>query len=171
VTAIDSGNQLSLIEPVAFTPDGRALAVTRFSAISLWDLADPAKPRELSQTPESQVGTATVNAIAVHPDGRLVATARDDGSIDIWDIGDRMRPILATTVRTSTEPLHAVAFVPAGDWFAGGDLDGAVTVWSVGDLPALAADARRVACRVAGGPTPDEWAAYVPGYDFRELCT
>lgn len=54
-----------------------------------------------------------VYAVAHHPDGTMLATGSDDGTIRIWDIhtGNHIR-----TSREHTGPVRALAYSPDGRW-------------------------------------------------------
>ncbi|SQE00500.1 Serine/threonine protein kinase with WD40 repeats (fragment) [Parafrankia sp. Ea1.12] len=64
---------------VAFAPDGRTLAD---DTVRLWDVTDPATPRPLSSG-----RTDAVNSVAFAPDGRTLASASDDNTVQLWEIG------------------------------------------------------------------------------------
>src|SRR5262249_43349738 len=73
---------------------------------------------------------APVWAIAFGPQGKLLATASDDGQVKLWD------PATAKEVRTVRYPeneekgsFRAVAFSPDGKRLVTGTRDGRVTVW------------------------------------------
>jgi len=65
---------------VAFSPDGRHLAVPRADQrVALFDARDGRLIRDLAGH------TADVNVVAFSPDGRRLATAGDDRTIRLWD--------------------------------------------------------------------------------------
>jgi WD40 repeat protein len=67
----------------------------------------------------------TVRAVALSPDGTLVATAGDDASVRIWDV--------ATGNRSQRMPrpaaIRSLAFSPDGAYLAVGGADGSLTLW------------------------------------------
>jgi WD40 repeat protein len=105
---------------VAFSPGGRQVAIgTAGPAI----LIDAATARILGY-----YGPPGGNADAVtfSPDGRYLATGRDDFTVEVWDI--------ATTTRVFTYTGHiddvfTVAWSPNGKRIASGGADGTVQVW------------------------------------------
>lgn len=76
-----------------------------------------------------------VNSICFSPDGRLVATGSDDGSVLLWD--STSREVFSET-RGSGGSVLSVCFSPDGRVIAAGSLDGAVRLWDVGTSSLLA---------------------------------
>src|SRR5262245_34763484 len=73
------------------------------------------------------LSAGAVNGVAVHPDGRRVASCAQDSRVRIWD-ARTMRLLQSVEV-----PAHvrAVAFTPDGKHLAGAGADGRVRVWEV----------------------------------------
>src|SRR5690349_15585227 len=72
------------IESVVFTPDGKKLMTSGLEGIILWDMtlaAHPGAPLEEAHD---------VTALAVSPDGRMLASGASDSSVTIWDIATRL---------------------------------------------------------------------------------
>ena len=70
------------VSALAFSPDGKTLAVAAFGSdypLKLWDVASR---RELVAY---RGHTHEIRAIAFSPDGKLVASAGLDNTIKLWD--------------------------------------------------------------------------------------
>ncbi|MEU6315045.1 WD40 repeat domain-containing protein [Streptomyces sp. NPDC047014] len=100
----------------AFSPDGRRLAVGGFGGgVHLWDVTDPARPRELPAVPGAS-GRA-VETLAFDREGTTLAvgTIADAnavrGEIVLWDVSDAERPRRRTALATPTG-VASLAFSP-----------------------------------------------------------
>ncbi|MEO8611384.1 MAG: WD40 repeat domain-containing protein [Chloroflexota bacterium] len=114
---------------VGFSPDGNRLAVVRMQQLEVWDTATGVKQR---------VGDARdyIQRVVFSPDGSLIATAEQNGMVEIWD-AENLRQ-----VANIQHPRHAydVAFSPDGKILATySNIDSdeeptAIFLWSVDDL-------------------------------------
>ncbi|MFD8767159.1 WD40 repeat domain-containing protein, partial [Streptomyces mirabilis] len=114
----DSGE----VSRVAFSPDGRFLAVASGNVIRLWDPV-----RRTSGGAALTVPPGEVYSVAFSPDGRLVAASSSDGTLRVWDAVRRTLNGEADTV--PIERFYSVAFSPDGLLLATGSADGKVQVW------------------------------------------
>jgi WD40 repeat protein len=76
--------------------DGRTMAIgpNRALAVQLWDL-DADRPLGSVMNPRS-ANVVTWGGIGLTPDGRTLAVAREDGTIELWDVPTRnLRKTLA----------------------------------------------------------------------------
>jgi WD40 repeat protein len=131
---------------VAISSAGRLLATTSHDdeRVILWDLADPAAPRQLGQpiTRDRDLDAGDAGAV-LSPDGRILATAGDaftDEAVVLWDLGDpanprrRGRPIAFGSTRGwASNNVSAMALSPDARILATGSTDETVTLWDVGD--------------------------------------
>jgi WD40 repeat protein len=102
---------------VAFGP-GRHLLVSAVGGASqdsmdtVWDVTDPARPRQLSAFLGGE-------PTALSPDGRIVATVSFDGQPVLWNVANPRRPArIAMMQAGGTAPLWGEAFSPDGQILA-----------------------------------------------------
>ena len=76
-----STGHTSLVNSVAFSPDGKTLASgSRDATIRLWDVASGREFKTLKGH------LSDVDSIAFSPDGKTLASASDDKTIKLWDV-------------------------------------------------------------------------------------
>ena len=143
--------------PVAFSPDGRLLAVRDVSkhndTIQLWEAASG---KEIGTLCDKHSNCLT--SIAFSPDGRMVAAGSlgrpSDGiagELVLWDLASG-KEIAARADHRGW--LLAVAFSPDGRRLISGAYDTTALVW---DVPTLARGARPAAVRVAPKEIDSLW--------------
>ncbi|HSR24169.1 MAG TPA: hypothetical protein VLW53_11500, partial [Candidatus Eisenbacteria bacterium] len=122
---------------VTFSPDGRFLVAAAGGghALLLWDARTHARVTSV-QRPDPPRGASDggINQVAVAPDGHTVATSFQDGTIGLWDIGQRR--YLGTFGQPSagghTGRINDLTFSPDGGTLAtAGASDSAVKLWDV----------------------------------------
>ncbi|MFF2506593.1 TIR domain-containing protein [Streptomyces sp. NPDC058067] len=128
-------------QAVAFGSDGHTLFAGL--PVKAWDTRDPAHLRDLS--PET-VRTSGAVGISVNPVLPLLAVGRRPWeAVQLWDVGDRERPVFVETLAGAEPASQALAFSPDGELLAAPTRDGAVGLWrvarhrrpvAVGDVPA-----------------------------------
>jgi len=107
---------------VAFSPDGHRLAVA--SGIGIW-LYDVATSRELALLTGH---TDVVHSVAYSPDGTMLASGSQDGTVKLWEVASRET---ITTLEGHTRGVNYVLFSPDGTTLASGSGDGTVKLWEV----------------------------------------
>jgi WD40 repeat protein len=110
------------INHLAFSPDGRILAVALGWTAVLWDVA---RAEELRRLLGKHAGT--VWSVAFTPDGQTLMTGSTDGTVKLWDVATgRERAAFAWDIGR----VHVVAFAPDGlRAAAGGESD--IVIWDV----------------------------------------
>lgn len=112
----------SLIQSLAFSPDGRVLATGGSdSIVKLWDVSSGQELKTLKGH------TSGVGALAFNPDGTLLASAASgfDSTIRLWDVASGQ--VLTTFKHINVESL---AFSPDGHILASGGSEGA-KLWEI----------------------------------------
>lgn len=115
----------SWVRALAFRADGPTLLSGDFTGtLAQWRL-DAANP-----TPQRTLGAhrGWLRAIAVSPDGRLIATCGNDRLVKLWS-GDTLESV--RTFEGHESHVYNVAFHPSGRFLVSGDLRGVVRQWDV----------------------------------------
>jgi WD40 repeat protein len=136
----------------------------------LWDVSDPAHPRQIGDPLPAHINKIT--AIAFAPDGATLVTASADHTFILWDLTDPTRPRqLGDPVTASATELSDAAFSPHGDTLAIGSADGSTRMWDLDGLAAVRADPLGRACAITGKSLDiDEWAKFVPNLPYVDSC-
>jgi WD40 repeat protein len=116
---------------VAFAPDGKLLAgVSNYpgEGVKLWDPATWTALRTLRFSGRGY-------ALAVRPDGQVVAAGCADGKVRFWDPARGVEQP-ALSLPASDKGVFSVAYSPEGRYLATGNSDGTVYILRVDLLPA-----------------------------------
>ncbi|MFD0690149.1 nSTAND1 domain-containing NTPase [Actinomadura fibrosa] len=111
-------------DPGFFSPDGRFLAVLgRPEANSQFQLWDTGRRKKITALPQF---ARPARAVAIGPEGRLLAIAGADNTITLWDLH---REELWATLTGDGKTVTSLAFSPDGSTLASGNASHMVTLW------------------------------------------
>ena len=109
---------------IAFLPNGQVLAAIEGDALKVWSVASGDILHDFSK-----IGSP-ITAFAISPDGSLIAAARDDFSVTLYNPGS------TTELRTwsaHTGLINALAFSSGGKWLASASDDYKVIIWDLSE--------------------------------------
>lgn len=114
-----------LISTVVFTPDSQKLISASWDGtVRVWDAA------KLNETSLFDLDES-INAIALSPDGSLIAAALSMGSIIILDASDGSE---VAVLQGNTSRITCITFSPDGSVIASGSSDTLIRLWSGDDF-------------------------------------
>jgi hypothetical protein len=140
LTAPDPAASDDSVEAVAFSPDGRTLAVAAMSGrILLWNL----QTRDRIALPRAHANAVT--CVAFSPDGRTMASGSLDETIRLWNIATGRELMILSSKELNLGQVRSLSFSPDSTQLLAGTsrFEGGAVVWSTApslwDNPALAA--------------------------------
>ncbi|MCX5658365.1 MAG: protein kinase [Planctomycetota bacterium] len=120
------GPSATLERGLAFSPDGRLLAVTGEEGTILWNPADGKKVRELPRS--LATGGATLS-VAFSRDGRLLATGRMGGAWELWN--PQTGYLECSVANAHVAGIDGIAFSPDGSRVVTSSRDKQIKIWEV----------------------------------------
>ena len=110
---------------LALSPNGKQLAIARFSVVFVLDLAT----HEVVSTQTTLEGRIT--ALSWDPRGEYLAIGRSNGDVYLWSIGnsDSVSADRLESYRGSSTPIESIMFHPAGGVIFVAERGGKITVW------------------------------------------
>ena len=152
-----------LVSAVAFSADSRWLATGHGNDIYLWDLTSE-DPRSAPRIVQGH--TDTIWSLAFSPDGQTLASGSRDNTIRIWDMNAANITTSAVILYGHTAEVYDLAFVDANTVISN-SLDGTTRLWHLNFNKMML-----LACKRAGrNLTEQEWALYLGGETFRDVCS
>jgi WD40 repeat protein len=124
------------VDHLAFTPDGRSVVGTTFTGGVLeWNVATGAVVATV-QAPSPGLASITSDAVAVSPNGALIAFAGHvdnknssvTATVNLWNVATRQ---VVTTLNGGTDGMNSLAFSPDGNQIAAADIGGNVRLWDL----------------------------------------
>lgn len=118
----------TVINTLSFSRDGKVLAAGKdFGRVVLWDVQNRKFLRAL------ETGQGIVRAVALDPDGKIVATSgdSDDFSLELWDVATGK---LLKTLKEDSDFIHTLAFDSKGAWLAVSDNSGKMYILDISRL-------------------------------------
>ena len=103
----------------AFSPDGNFLAIPK-THITLWDIRDPDNIKDigiLPYEPPEGVHNWDTQAVDFSPDGKWVAVAHNNGTVNVWDFQSKQ---LVKTLEASYYEMDFLKFSPDNRFLAAG---------------------------------------------------
>jgi WD40 repeat protein len=156
------------VSALSFSPGGHLLAsASDGGTVALWDIAGPARITHLATLtlppPASSAQPGPDVALSFSPDGQLLASANDDGTVILWNIANPAQPARIATLHPNVPPGG-----PSGDialaFSAGGHTltmivgNSTVTQFSVTGLGAVTRITTSTLSSIGAGPV-----AFSPG--------
>lgn len=110
-------------DTIAFSPDGRTLAVAGYVEVMLWDVATGNMLQRVEEIP------CCVYSVAFSPDGKTLAGGGiNNGTMRLWDVRTG-KELVAFDGKTVA--VKSVAFSPDGKVLASGDIHSVIKLWDV----------------------------------------
>ncbi|WP_433340690.1 caspase, EACC1-associated type [Streptomyces sp. CA-253872] len=116
---------------LGWSPDGRYLTALTESALYVWDMSDPDRPRQVAREAADMGG---FRYWGWSPDGRALAVPTTRGRVLLWDLRKPAEPAV-TTLRVADErrTVYASVFQPHTSVLAVFTDDGVLRLWDLAE--------------------------------------
>ncbi|HEV3259806.1 MAG TPA: hypothetical protein VG013_23260 [Gemmataceae bacterium] len=115
--------QADPVHPIAFSPDGKAIALGSGNCVRLWEVATGKELRRLKGHEDE------VSSLAFSPDGKTLASGSWDRTVCFWEVSTG-KPRRAIPAHRGV--VLALAFSPDGKLLASAGQDRTVRLWDAG---------------------------------------
>lgn len=116
------------INKMAFSPDGKKIAMSENTTLMIWDLND----HECKYMKKFNNHKGKIDSITFSLDGKIIATGSRDNTIKIRDL-NKDEDSLPKTLLGHNKAITSLAFSPDGKVLVSGSRDNLAKVWSTKD--------------------------------------
>jgi WD40 repeat protein/energy-coupling factor transporter ATP-binding protein EcfA2 len=121
------------VRSLAYSPSGETLASGSWDSIRLWDVGDPSSVQPLGQPISGY--SLLMWSLSFSPDGKVLALGRNDGTIQLWDVGDnslqRWPPLGQPLTGHGGTVTHLTFSLDGQTLVSGSEEDGTIRRWDV----------------------------------------
>jgi WD40 repeat protein len=122
------------LSSMAFTPDGKVLAVADGYNISMWDMTNRSAPARVASIPVSDYESSVATSIEFSPNGRILAAGTNSGGTTLlFDVGDPSQPHQVGMLPANSSQILWASFAPDGRTLATAGMDNSIMLWDVSD--------------------------------------
>jgi WD40 repeat protein len=149
---------------ITFSPDGARIAVGETSGsdyrVRIWDT------RDFQAFGDPLRVDHAVTVAAFSSDGKILAAGSGDGTIRLWDVGDRTQ--LGAPLTGHSSGVTSLDFSPDGTKVVSASEDHTLRVWP---LPSLSPSPEALCAKITHNMSDEQWDRVVsPVIDYIEVC-
>ncbi|OZF53207.1 NACHT and WD repeat domain-containing protein [Rhodococcus sp. 14-1411-2a] len=154
----------SAVQAVVISPDGRTLAAgSADRSIRLWDMENSSAPQHRSRI----VGPSSpIYSLRFDRSGTRLAAGDGGSTLWVWTVANRSAPEQYAALTAYGQRVYDAVFVGDGGVLYGGGTARDLRMWRTEPD-----EVRSRLCESGGSVvTEAEWARYLPGVPYRQLC-